>query len=126
MLSECKTVYLKCLEGENQFDEIRKTPCTNLSKYFIFCQKAFVKYQPNFQMLIANISPGNWDEIKLEISLSNVVQRDTCIFAKNLEKNLDKYATDKESEVFSIIVSITITSFYHVKMKKEMIHKRSC
>ena len=41
---------------------------------------------------------GNWEEIKYEISLSNVIQRDSAVFARKLEKNLHQFATEKEEQ----------------------------
>ena len=43
--------------------------------------------------------PGNWESIKTEISYSNVLQRDSVMFAKKLGSNMEQYAKDKEEEV---------------------------
>ena len=49
-------------------------------------------------VLCSTLISGNWDEIKYEISLSNVIQRDSSVFARKLEKNLYKFATEKEEQ----------------------------
>ena len=42
---------------------------------------------------------GNWEDILVEISSSNIVQRDNIVFARKLNKNLAKLAKEKDSEV---------------------------
>ena len=49
--------------------------------------------------LIPVLFAGNWDSIKTEISSSNVLQRDSVMFAKKLGSNMEQYARDKEEEV---------------------------
>ena len=57
---------------------------------------------------------GNWEEIKYEISLSNVIQRDSAVFAKKLAKKLHEFANEKEEQVFIsnfIIITVYIKLF---------------
>ena len=42
---------------------------------------------------------GNWESIKNEISASNVLQRDSVMFAKKLGNNMEQFAKEKEEEV---------------------------
>jgi len=66
---------LKCLEGEDKMEDVMSLPCTKLV---------------------------NWDDIKDEISYSNVIQRDNLLFAKKLDKNLIPIAKegDKNAKSF--------------------------
>ena len=41
----------------------------------------------------------NWDQIREEISCSNVVQRESIIFASKLDKNLTEFAVEMDQEV---------------------------
>ena len=49
-------------------------------------------------VVCSKLISGNWEEIKYEISLSNVIQRDSAVFARKLEKNLYQFATEKEEQ----------------------------
>ena len=40
---------------------------------------------------------GNWNAIKTEISLSNVIQRDSVLFARKL--GIEEFAKETEEEV---------------------------
>ena len=42
---------------------------------------------------------GNWEDIKHEISCSNVIQRDNLLFAKKLDKNLIPIAKEGDKDV---------------------------
>ena len=53
------------------------------------------------QVFCVKASSGNWDEIKYEICQSNVIQRDSALFARKLERALEKYALEREEEVGS-------------------------
>merc|ERR1711963_1073389 len=66
---------LKCLEGEDMMEDVMSLPCTKLV---------------------------NWDDIKDEISYSNVIQRDNLLFARKLDKNLIPIAKegDKNAKSF--------------------------
>ena len=50
--------------------------------------------------------PANWEDIKYEISCSNVIQRDNVLFAKKLDKTLVVMAKEGDKEV----VEVNITS----------------
>ena len=42
---------------------------------------------------------ANWEDIKDEISHSNVIQRDNILFAKKLDKNLMAIAKEGDKDV---------------------------
>ena len=52
----------------------------------------------------SQVDSGNWEEIKTEICQSNVIQRDSALFARKLEKALEKYAVEREEEVEVLVV----------------------
>ena len=51
--------------------------------------------------------PANWDDIKAEISYSNVIQRDNLIFAKKLDKKLVPIAIEGDKKVDTIYLLIS-------------------
>eukprot|EP00092_Neocalanus_flemingeri_P108273 GFUD01139035.1.p2 GENE.GFUD01139035.1~~GFUD01139035.1.p2 ORF type:complete len:132 (-),score=37.41 GFUD01139035.1:29-424(-) len=65
---------LKCLQGDGPLDPVMKMPCTAL---------------------------WNWGDILVEISSSNIVQRDNIAFARKLNKNIAKLAKEKDKEAKS-------------------------
>merc|ERR1712032_972564 len=73
MLRDCRAAYVACIAGEpdDHLRDVRDTPCIRLR---------------------------NWEEIKYEISLSNVIQRDSAVFAKKLAKKLYEFANEKEEQ----------------------------
>ena len=54
---------------------------------------------------------GNWEDILVEISSSNIVQRDNIVFARKLNKNLAKLAKEKDKEV-RILTTFQRFSFF--------------
>ena len=44
---------------------------------------------------------ANWEDIKYEISCSNVIQRDNVLFAKKLDKALVEMAKEGDKEVIN-------------------------
>ena len=89
MLWDCRAAYLGCVEVDHALDEVRGRPCPRLSR------SSSSLHQPCSSSRV----PGNWEEIKYEISLSNVIQRDSSIFARKLDKSLDTFAAEKDQEV---------------------------
>ena len=45
---------------------------------------------------------ANWDDIKYEITCSNVIQRDNVLFAKKLSKNLVQRAKEGDKIVIDL------------------------
>ena len=62
--------------------------------------------------MISLLFSGNWDSIKSEISSSNVLQRDSVMFAKKLGSNMEQFAREKEEEVR--IVCFGIAKFWYI------------
>ena len=56
------------------------------------------------------IFTANWEDIKYEISCSNVIQRDNVMFAKKLDKTLVVMAKEKDKEVSVLTVLQTINN----------------
>ena len=50
-------------------------------------------------MYLIDKSLGNWAEIKMYICYSNVIQRDSEVFARRLDKSLAELAKQKTEEV---------------------------
>ena len=51
---------------------------------------------------------ANWQDIKEEISYSNVIQRDNILFARKLDKNLIAIAKEGDKNVCYIILLILL------------------
>ena len=56
---------------------------------------------------------GNWDSIKNEISSSNVLQRDSVMFAKKLGSNMEQFARERDEEVS---LELLVVSFIQIKV----------
>ena len=52
-----------------------------------------------------NLISANWEDIKYEISCSNVIQRDNVLFAKKLDKSLLVMAKEGDKEVVEVKVT---------------------
>ena len=72
-------------------------------------------------ILISLLFSGNWDSIKSEISSSNVLQRDSVMFAKKLGSNMEQFAREKEEEV-RIIWSDLCHNILHTHYCKILVH----
>ena len=80
---------LKCFEGEDKMEDVMNLPCTKLGKSY---NRLFV-WSSQFFFSV------NWDDIKDEISYSNVIQRDNLLFARKLDKNLIPIAKEGDKNV---------------------------
>ena len=49
---------------------------------------------------------ANWEDIKYEISCSNVIQRDNVLFAKKLDKTLVGMAKETDKEVMVVMMNL--------------------
>jgi len=60
-------------------------------------------------MMLPCTELGNWEDIKHEISCSNVIQRDNVLFAKKLDKALVEMAKegDKEAKSYERLWTVT-------------------
>ena len=59
---------------------------------------------------------GNWEDIKDEICSSNVVQRNSLVFAKKLDRNLTDFATEMENEIQTFcILFISLQFIFQAK-----------
>ena len=77
-----------CVVGDGRLEDVMMMPCKALGKTI---------NQPCSQNTVT--SADNWDSVKAEICLSNIMQRDSIQFARKLNKNLVKMAKEKNKLV---------------------------
>ena len=94
MVSYSNKAFNKCCERSGSLEEILDRQCVHLRKFLIFVFRVW-----GLVRTFRKVSSGNWEEIKDEISHSNVVQRDSSLFAKKLDRCLVDYAKEMEDEV---------------------------
>ena len=68
------------------------------------------------------LTSGNWEEIREELSVSNVLQRDNVLFASRLHSCLEDVAAANEKEVKSKYVfrKIEIVTFFYFLSRLKM------